>query len=314
MRKFLIALVMAPLAAFAFKSEDWLAKREILSREAERLQVAYTSCVARVDEPAADVILPIERHPDGSVKASVTAKQAQVFLDVGMVWGTEVVVAQFATNGVVEARVEADNCVIDRTTKSGWVQGHAKPFYLGNEVEGDGIYFSFEEEFVTIYANTKIRIKDQKFNTKAIMGEDGKVTKRDAEVSAERTDYDRKDGVVLFEGAVSVADSEYSLGADRLYAFLDGIVADGSVTVTNGTRSGSCPRAAYVKSLGRVTMYGSPDSPAKLVDGGHRRNEIEGRTISFWLDSEQIEVEGSTLTIDGGVSGGIDGFMRQAVN
>ena len=205
-------------------------------------------------------------------------------------------------------------------TKSGWVQGHAKAFYLGNEVEGDGIYFSFEEEFVTIYANTKIRVKDQKFDTKAIMGEDGKVTKRDAEVSAERTDYDRKDGVVLFEGAVSVADSEYTLGADRLYAFLDGtnslrrIVADGSVTVTNGTRHGSCPRATYLKSIGRVTMYGAPDSPAKLVDGGHRRNEIEGRTISFWLDSEQVEVEGSTLTIEGGVSGGIDGFMKQAVN
>ena len=320
LRKYLIALVMAPLAAFAFKSEDWLAKREILSREAERLQVAYTSCVARVDEPAADVTLPIERHPDGSVKVSVTAKQAQVFLDIGMVWGSEVVVAQFSTNGVVEARVEADNCVIDRTTKSGWVQGHAKAFYLGNEVEGDGIYFSFEEEFVTIYANTKIRVKDQKFDTKAIMGESGKVTRRDAEVAAERADYDRKDGVMLFEGAVSVADSEYTLGADRLYAFLDGtnslkrIVADGSVTVTNGTRSGSCPRAAYVKSLGRVTMYGAPDSPARLVDGGRRRNEIEGRTITFWLDSEQVEVEGSTLTIEGGVSGGIDGFIKQAVN
>ena len=58
---------------------DWLAKREILSRAAERLQVAYTSCVARLDEPASDVTIPIERHPDGSVKASVTAKQAQVF-------------------------------------------------------------------------------------------------------------------------------------------------------------------------------------------------------------------------------------------
>jgi len=320
LRKSLIALVMAPLAAFAFKSEDWLAKREILSREAERLQVAYTSCVSRVDEPAADVTLPIERHPDGSVKASVTAKQAQVFLDLGMVWGTGVVVTQFATNGVVEARVEADGCVIDRATKSGWVQGHAKAFYLGNEVEGDGIYFSFEEEFVTIYANTKIRVKDQKFDTKAIMGESGKVTRRDAEVAAGRTDYDRKDGVMLFDGAVSVSDSEYALGADRLYAFLDGtnslkrIVADGFVTVTNGTRSGSCARAAYVKSLGRVTMYGGPDSPAKLVDGGHRRSEIEGRTISFWLDSEQVEVEGSTLTIEGGVSGGIDSFIGQAVN
>jgi len=317
LRKVLIALVMAPAAAFAFKSDDWLAKREVLSREAERLQAAYTSCVARVSEPATDVTIPIERHPDGSVKASVTAKKAQVFLEVGLIWGTEVVVTQISTNGVVEARVDADNCVIDRTTKSGWVEGHAKAFYLGNEVEGDGIYFSFEEEFVTIYANTKIRVKDQKFDTKVIGG-GGKNAVRDAEISARRTDFDRKDGVVLFDGAVRVADSEYSLGADMLYAFLDGtnslkrIVADGSVVVTNGTRSGSCPRAAYVKSLGRVTMYGEPGKPAKLADDGRRHSDVEGRKISFWLDSEQVEVEGSTLTVDG-VSGGMDDFIGQAV-
>ena len=309
---------MAPLAAFAFNSEDWLAKREILSREAERLQAAYTSCVARLDEPAGDVVLPFERYPDGSVKASVTAKKAQVFLDTGMIWGADVVVAQFTTNGVEDARVEADACVIDRVTKSGWVQGHAKAVYLGNEVEGDGIYFSFEEEFVTIYANTKIRVKDQKFDTKAIVGGGGKNAKRDAEIAARRTDFDRKDGVVLFDGAVRVADSEYSLGADMLYAFLDGtnslkrIVADGSVVVTNGTRSGSCPRAAYVKSLGRVTMYGEPGKPAKLADDGRRHSDVEGRKISFWLDSEQVEVEGSTLTVDG-VSGGMDDFIGQAV-
>ena len=318
LRKFLIALVMAPAAAFAFKSDDWLAKREVLSREAERLQAAYTSCVARVSEPATDVTIPIERHPDGSVKTSVTAKKAQVFLEVGLIWGTEVVVTQISTNGVVEAEVTADSCVVDRHTRSGWAEGHAHARYLKNEVEGDGIYFSFSEEFVTIYANTKIRVKDQEFDTKAIVGGGGKNAKRDAEIAARRTDFDRKDGVVLFDGAVRVADSEYSLGADMLYAFLDGtnslkrIVADGSVVVTNGTRSGSCPRAAYVKSLGRVTMYGEPGKPAKLADDGRRHSDVEGRKISFWLDSEQVEVEGSTLTVDG-VSGGMDDFIGQAV-
>ncbi len=311
---------MAPLAAFAFRSEDWLAKREILSREAERLQVAYTSCVARVEEPAVDVVMPFERYPDGSVKASVTAKKAQVFLETGMIWGADVTVSQFSTNGVESARVEADGCVIDRDTKSGWVQGHAKAVYLGNEAEGDGIYFSFPEEFVTIYANTRIRVKDRKFDAKTMMiGGGGKAARRDAEITAVRTDYDRSDGVVLFEGAVSVTDSEYTLGADRLYAFLDGtnslkrVVADGSVTVTNGTRSGSCPRAAYVKALGRVTMYGDGGAPARLADNGSRRSEVEGRKISFWLDSEQVEVEGSTLTVDGNVSGGMDSLMKQAV-
>ena len=319
MRKTLIALLaFAPAAAFAFRSDEWLAKREILSREAERLQAAYTSCVARLDEPAADVTIPFERHVDGSVKASVTAKKAQVFLDTGMIWGSEVVVSQFSTNGVEDAHVEADGCVIDRVTKSGWVQGHARALHLGNEVEGDGIYFSFEEEFVTIYANTKIRVKDQKFDTKALVGGGDKNARRDAEIASRRTDFDRKDGVVLFDGAVSVADSEYSLGADMLYAFLDGtnslkrIVADGSVVVTNGTRFGSCPRAAYVKNLGRVTMYGEPGQPAKLAEGGRRYSEVEGRKISFWLDSDQVEVEGSKLTVDG-FSGGMNDFIEQAV-
>ena len=59
-------------------------------------------------------------------------------------------------------------------------------------------------------------------------------------------------------------------------------------------------------------MYGDPGSPAKLADGGGKRSEVEGRKISFWLDSEQVEVEGSTLTVDG-VSGGMDGIIRQAV-
>ena len=317
MKIFTALAMMIPAAAFAFDSEEWLGKREVLGREAERLQAAYTSCVARVVEPALDVTLPIERNDDGSMRLSVTAKKAQVFLDMGMVWGSEVVVTQFSTNGVVEARVEADGCVIDRDTKSGWVEGHAKAFYLGNEVEGDGIYFSFAEEFVTICANTRIRVKDKKFDTNVITG-GGRTAVGDAVISATRTDFDRKEGVLLFDGAVSVADSEYSLGADRLYAFLDGtnslkrIVADGSVSVTNGTRFGSCPRATYVKSLGRVTMYGDPGRPAMLADGGRRRSEVAGRKISFWLDSEQVEVEGSTLTVDG-VSGGMDGFIRQAV-
>ena len=321
----LLAAVM-PLIVHAFDSEGWLAKREVLGREAERLQAAYTACVARVVSPAENVTLPVESHPDGSVKSSITATGAQFFLDTGFVWGTNVVVRQMSTNGVVEAEVTAESCVVDRNTKSGWAEGHAHARYLKNEVEGDGIYFSFSEEFVTIYANTRIRAEDQKFDTTAIgmgsrqkqgeAGTDGKGERRDAEIVARRTDLDRKAGVVLFEGDVRVSDPEYALGADRLFVFLDGtnslrrIVADGNVTLTNGTRSASCARAAYVKSAGRVTMYGDGPRRARLVEDSHRRDEVEGRRITFWLDSEQVEVDGATLTVDGGALGGKDGALK----
>ena len=307
-----MALAMVPAAAFAFNSEEWLGKREVLGREAERLQVAYTSCVARLETPAENVTIPLENHPDGSVKSVISASSAQLFLDTGFVWGTNVVVRQMATNGVVEAEVAADSCVVDRQMKSGWAAGHAKAVYQENEVEGDGIYFSLPEEFVTIYANTQIKAKDKRIDTSAIGigGKPGKSAQGAAQILARRTDFDRQGGVVLFDGDVRVSDPEYALGADRLFVFLDGtnslkrIVADGNVTVTNNMRSGSCAHVTYVKSAGRVVMYGDKSGPAKLVDDSGKRNEVEGRRITFWLDSEQVEVDGSTLKIEGGALGG----------
>jgi len=329
-----LALCLAALSSFAFDSDEWFGKREVLSREAERLQAAYTSCVARIVQPATDVKLPVESHPDGSIKAVVTAKRAQFFIDTGYVWGADVVVSQLTTNGTVEAQVTADNCVIDRSTKSGWVEGHVHAQYMDNIVEGDGIYFSFEEEFITITSNTVVRAKGQKIGN--AFGADGKrpggkgkhaaknaqrmqSAPRDAEVLACRTDFDRKDGVILFCGDVRASDAEYALGADRLFVFLDGtnslkrIVADGAVTITNGLRSGSCARATYAKALGRVAMYGDGATLARLEEGGRRRNTVEGRKITFWQDSEQVEVEGAALTVDGGITEGRDGALGRLV-
>ncbi len=226
-----------------------------------------------------------------------------------------------STNGVVEAEIKADNCVVDRNTKSGWVKGHAWATYGGNEVEGDGIYFSFSEEFVTIYTNTRIRAKDQKFDTSAFTGgakpkKKAKGERRSAQIAARRTDLDRGAGVILFDGGVHVSDPEYALGAERIFVFLDGtnslkrIVADGSVAVTNGARYGSCARATYSKASGKVVMYSDEGVPARLVEETHKRDEVEGRRITFWLDSEQVEVEGSTITVDGGALRGKDGAFK----
>ena len=315
----LFLVVFAPAFAIAFNSDEWLGKRELLSREAERLQVAYTSCVARLETPAENVTIPIENHPDGSVKSVISASAAQLFLDTGFVWGTNVVVRQMSTNGVLEAEVTADSCVVDRQTKSGWAAGHAKAVYQENEIEGDGIYFSFPEEYATIYANTQIRAKDQRIDT-SVIGIGVKPKKKGArgaaQILARRTDFDRPGGVILFDGDVRVSDPEYALGADRLFAFLDGtnslkrIVADGNVTVTNNMRSGSCAHVTYVKSAGRVVMYGDKSGPARLVDDSGKRNEVEGRRITFWLDSEQVEVEGSTLKIEGGALGGQEKALK----
>ena len=97
----------------------------------------------------------------------------------------------------------------------------------------------------------------------------------------------------------------YTFEADRTFAFLAAtnelkrIVALGNVKVVSEGRSGACARAEYRKRHSRITLYGDgPQSPASLVDATRRRSALEGTRIVFWLDSEQVEISDSRLSID----------------
>jgi uncharacterized protein YacL (UPF0231 family) len=73
------------------------------------------------------------------------------------------------------------------------------------------------------------------------------------------------------------------------------------VKLSTDQREGSCERATFLKSDSKVVLYGAGEGkPARLVDRSERRSEIEGRQITFWIDSEQVEVEQSVLTIEVG--------------
>ena len=140
---------------------------------------------------------------------------------------------------------------------------------------------------------------------------------RSVKITRERTDYDRKEGVIMFDRNVCVDDVEYKMHANQLYVFLDGtndlkrIVAIGNVAITNETRVGTCAKAAYTKSTSKIVMYGDGASVmARLEDNGKNRSSVEGRKITFWIDSEQVEVEGSTVTLDAGKLGGKDGAKK----
>lgn len=145
-----------------FSGRAWLEKRAALWEEAMRLKEAYEGCAASLKSPAENVTVPIENYPDGTVKASISAKRAQFFLDSGFVWGEGVTVSQFSQDGEEQAKVTAQNCVVDRKSKSGWAQGQATITYGGTVVEGAGVYFSLEEEYVMITAGTKIISTDLK--------------------------------------------------------------------------------------------------------------------------------------------------------
>ena len=132
---------------------------------------------------------------------------------------------------------------------------------------------------------------------------------RDAIIKADRTDYDRKEGVVLFDRNVYVDDAQYQMHADRLFLFLDGtndlkrLVAIGHVAITNEDKRAYCARATFNKKLGRVVMYSDDEITAQLHEEGKKGSDVKGEKITFWLDSEQVEVENPVITMPGGLGG-----------
>ena len=144
-----------------------------------------------------------------------------------------------------------------------------------------------------------------------------KQPERDAIITADRTDYDRKEGVVLFDRNVHVDDTQYQMHADRLFLFLEGtndlkrLVAIGHVAITNEDKRAYCARATFNKKLGRVVMYSSDEITAELREEGKKGSDVRGEKITFWLDSEQVEVENPVITMPGGIGG--QGNMKKLI-
>jgi len=156
-------LAAAAGVAFAFDSAEWLEKRELLAREAERMRQVYSNCAAKVQNPARDVVIPVETYEDGSVKVLVQAKKAQYYLDSGLVWGENVAVRLFKRDGTPDGRIDARRCVVDRKSKSGWAEGRAAVVYDKTTFQGTGVYFSSDESYVKVFEDSYIESKDLKF-------------------------------------------------------------------------------------------------------------------------------------------------------
>ena len=131
---------------------------------------------------------------------------------------------------------------------------------------------------------------------------------KNARIRSRTADFDRKAGVVMFEGDVDVRYSDdYSMNADQLFMFLAGsnelsrVVAVGNVVISNDTRVGTCAMATFRRRKSEIEMFWDGKSvPAKLVERGEDASELEGARIKFWLDSEQVKVENSKIRVETG--------------
>ena len=138
----------------------------------------------------------------------------------------------------------------------------------------------------------------------------GPVVRRESSQSArirsQSSDFDRKAGVILFEGDVCVEyDKDYTLCADRVFVFLSvsnrlsRAVAIGRVVITNEQRVGTCALATYRRKKGEIEMFGEKGGEkARFLELGDRASEVQGDCIRFWLDSEQVQIENSAISAE----------------
>jgi len=141
-----------------------------------------------------------------------------------------------------------------------------------------------------------------------------KESPKSARITSRTSDFDRNEGVIMFEGDVFVRYSNDStMAADRLFMFLSGsndlarVVALGHVVISNETRLGTCALATYRRKKGEIEMFGDGKGTlARLVESGQDASELEGSRIKFWLDAEQVEVDRSQIGVRSG--GGVEGL------
>lgn len=141
----------------------------------------------------------------------------------------------------------------------------------------------------------------------------GSSTNSHVRIRSRSCDVDRKAGVIMLDGGVTVEHSDgYRMTADSAYLFLTAsnelsrVVASGNVMLADATREATCPMAVYRRRRREVEMYGDGSGAfARLAERGPDGKTLEGKRIRFWLDSEQVEVEEPRITIGAAGKGGL---------
>lgn len=167
MSKFILALFTAVAALNLFAEDefsyDLASATERFTKDEARLKAEFEKCIAKLHKPSEGIVVPVENHPNGSLKVDVYAGKAQFFDKDSVVWCGDVIVREYDIKGSIKMELEADACVVDRKTKSGWIKDYATGRYGKTKISGCGIYFSFPEEFVKISSKVEIESSEIKF-------------------------------------------------------------------------------------------------------------------------------------------------------
>lgn len=117
----------------------------------------WETAEAGMDAPMERLMLPLEYHPDGEIKARLFAEEAQLFDNGNTVFARKVRVELLTPEGEPDGELLADGFLFDRKIKCGYCKGAVRVVKDGDQIKGVGLFFSSQREFIKILSNCEIR-------------------------------------------------------------------------------------------------------------------------------------------------------------
>jgi hypothetical protein len=116
----------------------------------------WATAKAAMNAPVENLMLPLDYHPNGRVKAVFRAAKSQM-IGEGLIYAESVTVDLLTDAGQPDGRLTAEGCLFDRVKKEGYCEGVVSVVKGADQIKGRGMYFSIEAQFIKILTECEIR-------------------------------------------------------------------------------------------------------------------------------------------------------------
>lgn len=118
----------------------------------------WASSKAAMTSPVENLMLPLDYHANGRMKAVLRAARSQIVSE-GLIYAEVVSVDLLTEEGLPDGQLRADGCLFDRVNKQGYCEGEVSVVKGSDRIKGRGMYFSIEAQFIKILSECEIRTR-----------------------------------------------------------------------------------------------------------------------------------------------------------
>ena len=107
-------------------------------------------------EPIVNFAFPAEHYDDGRIRAVLRAKEAVLSSD-DSIWAWGVTMVMYDRAGEQEGEMEAESCLFDRKTQTGYSAGRVSANLNKTAMSGENCFWSLKDMFIRMLSEAEIR-------------------------------------------------------------------------------------------------------------------------------------------------------------